>query len=592
MTDIFEKLKIFLSKKQKIAFFILIFLMAISALLEIIGISLVPLIVTAIVDLDLFKEILKKISFIKFNLDTISQEEVLYIMTIGVILVFLFKNAFLLFVGFLEQYFNYNLIKSNSEKLYENYLNQDYSFHTDRNSAVLTKNVTQEIRSAVSFLTTIQTLFRESLIFLFICVLLVLNSPKEFLLIFSLLSLFLLLFYLFFNKRLKKRGERFFHSRNKLLFIIEQSFGFIKEIIIFKKKNLFLNRFTKHIKETEFQAVYLNTVNKAPRILFELLAVFICLAIIYYFFYNSKDQLIPIVSLYGISMIRLIPSFSTILTSFLGMKFHLISFQFISNELKRNYFNEENTNKKNDKGNYIINQNSKLIIDNISFKYDGTNKEILNNVNLNLNFGSVIGVLGASGSGKSTFGDLIMGLYIPTKGSIALDNHNINDNPYNWKKLIGYLSQEVFLLDDSIKKNIAITNNINEINNDIVSKVVEKSNSKEFIEEFVNKLDTQVGERGVRLSGGQKQRIGIARVLYHNPQIFIFDEPTSGLDQNNEKKIINTICDLKKENTIVFLITHKISNLSKVDNILFVKDKKISIYENKPETIEFIKKNY
>ena len=122
--------------------------------------------------------------------------------------------------------------------------------------------------------------------------------------------------------------------------------------------------------------------------------------------------------------------------------------------------------------------------------------------------------------------------------------------------------------------------------------MVEKSNSKEFIEEFVNKLDTQVGERGVRLSGGQKQRIGIARVLYHNPQIFIFDEPTSGLDESNEKKIINTICDLKKENTIVFLITHKISNLSKVDNILFVKDKKISIYENKPETIEFIKKNY
>ena len=592
MTDTFKKLNIFLTKRQKKNFFILTLLMAISALLEIVGISLVPLIVTAIVDLDLFKDIIKKIRFVELDVDKISQEKVLYIMTAGIIFIFLFKNAFLLFVSFLEQYFNYNVIKSNSEKLYENYLNQDYGFHTDRNSAILTKNVTQEIRSAVSFLTTIQTLFRESLIFLLICTLLVLNSPREFLLIFTILSLFLLFFYLFFNKKLKKRGEKFFHSRNKLLFIIEQSFGFIKEIIIFKKKNLFLNRFTQHIKETEFQAVYLNTVNKAPRILFELLAVFICLAIVHYFFYNSKEQLIPIVSLYGISMIRLIPSFSTILTSFLGMKYHLVSFQFISDELKRNYINEENIIKKNNNKNYIINKKSKLIIDNLSFKYEGTNKEILKNINLSLDFGKVIGVLGASGSGKSTFGDLIMGLYTPTKGNISLNSQNINENPHDWKKLIGYLSQEVFLLDDSIKKNISISNNIDEINNQVIDEVVEKSNSREFIEEFPNKLDSQVGERGVKLSGGQKQRIGIARVLYHNPKIFIFDEPTSGLDENNEKKIINTICDLKKENTVVFLITHKISNLSNVDNILFVKDKKISIYENNAQTIEFIKKNY
>ena len=583
---------ILLSKKQKIYFFGLSFLSAISALLEIIGISLVPLIVTAIVDVDLFKVIIKKISFVELDIDNISQEKVLYIMTIGVILIFLIKNSFLLFVGFLEQYFNYVLIKSNSERLYENYLNQDYSFHTDRNSAILTKNVTQEIRSAISFLSTILILFRESLIFLLICILLIINSPREFLLIFTILSLFLIFFYLFFNKRLKERGEKFFHSRNNLLFIIEQSFGFIKEIIIFKKKNLFFNRFTQYIKETEFQGVYLNTVNKAPRILFELIAVFICLAIIYYFFYNSRDQLIPIISLYGISMIRLIPSFSTILTSFLGMKFHLVSFQFISNELKRNYRNKENILEKDNNKNYALNKKSKLIIDNMSFRYEGTNKEILNNINLSLNFGNVIGVLGASGSGKSTFGDLVMGLYLPTKGKLCLDSQNINDYPYNWKKLIGYLSQDVFLLDDSIRKNIAITNNLNEIDNQLINEVVEKSNSRKFIEEFTNKLDTQVGERGVKLSGGQKQRIGIARILYHNPKIFIFDEPTSGLDEANEKKIINTICNLKKENTLVFLITHKISNLSKVDNILFIKDKKISIYENNPETIEFIKKNY
>ena len=274
------------------------------------------------------------------------------------------------------------------------------------------------------------------------------------------------------------------------------------------------------------------------------------------------------------------------------MKFHLVSFQFISDELKRNYRNEENIIKKNVNKNYIINKKSKLIIDNLSFKYEGTNKEILKNINLCLDFGKVIGVLGASGSGKSTFGDIIMGLYTPSKGNISLNSQNINDNPHDWKRLIGYLSQEVFLLDDSIKKNISISNNIDEINNHVINEVVEKSNSKEFIEEFPNKLDTQVGERGVKLSGGQKQRIGIARVLYHNPKIFIFDEPTSGLDENNEKKIINTICDLKKENTVVFLITHKISNLSDVDNILFVKDKKISIYENNAQTIEFIKKNY
>ena len=559
-------------------------------MLEIIGIGTIPLFITAVIDLDLFNKILEKINIFDLKIYFSNQEQVLSFMTLAIIIIFVFKSLFLLLITFFEQFFNYSIIKSNSMKLYNRYLNENYSFHLDRNSAILSKNISHEVRSAASFLTSTLSLLRECLIFIFICILLILNSPNDFLLLFVILSFFLILFYKFLSKKIKIAGEKFFYSRNKLIFTIEQSFGFIKEIIIFNKKRLFLNKFNKNLKISEFQNAYLNSINKVPRIAFEMVAVLMCLAIMHYYFYNSKEQLIPVMTLYGISLIRLIPSYSGILTSFLGIKFHSISFNYICNELRGNH--EIKNTIKSEKENYSLEKNSKIIINNLSFKYKEANQEVFSDVNLEISSGNVIGILGSSGSGKSTFADLLMGLYFPNQGSISLNTKDINKDPGDWKKLISYLSQDVFLLDDNIRNNIAVETDEDKIDHKFIDEVVKKSNCEEFILDFPNKLDTQVGERGVKLSGGQKQRIGVARALYHKPKICIFDEPTSGLDEANEKKIVNTICALKQANKIVLFITHKISNLSKVDKVIFIKNKKISIHENTPKTIKFIRENY
>jgi ATP-binding cassette, subfamily B, bacterial PglK len=581
---------IFLSKNQSFSFLILSIALAFSAVLEIVGIGTIPLFVTAIVDIDLFNKIIEKINIFDLEIYFSNQDQILKFMTFAIILIFLIKNLFLFVIVVFEQYFNFLVVKTNSIKLYNKYLNENYSFHLDRNSSILSKNISHEVRSASSFLTSTLTLLRESLIFIFISILLMINSPENFLFVFVILTFFLILFYFFLNKKIKKRGEKFFYSRNNLIFTIEQSFGFIKEIILFKKKKLFLNEFNNNLNNSEFQSAFLNTVNKIPRMLFEIIAVIMCLVVVYYFFNNSREQLIPVVTLYGISLIRLIPSYSGILSSFLGIKFHSISFNYICDELKKNYQSKELVKTENE--NYNFEKKNKLVIKNLSFKYKQANQKVFSNINFEINSGNVIGIMGSSGSGKSTLADLLMGLYDPDDGSICFNTKNISKDPESWRKLIGYLSQDVFLLDNNIRNNIAIETDNNKIDNNLIEDVIKRSNCEEFIYDFPDKLESKVGERGVKLSGGQKQRIGIARVLYHNPEIFIFDEPTSGLDESNEKKIVNTICDLKKKNKIILLITHKISNLSRVDKILFIKNKKISIHENNSKTIEFIKENY
>ena len=585
-----KKLLFFLPKKKIYQFLILSFFLSLTAVFEIVSIATIPLLVMSIVDISLFNTLLLKINILEFNKVLFSQDKILFFMTIIIISIFLFKSFFLVTVNYIESLFIYNVIKDTSARLYEGYLNSDYSFHLKNNSAILSKNISHDVRGAVSFLSSLFSLIREGLLFFLICVLLLLNSPKDFLLIFSVLTFFLISFYYIFSDLIKKKGEKFHHSRSELIFIVEQSLGFIKEVIILNKKNFFFKRFFLALEKSEQQSAFLNTFNKIPRVFFELVSVILCLFIIYYFFFNSKENLIPIISLYGVALIRMVPAYSNISTSVLNLKFYLVSFNYISAELKKtekNFKLLSTTDFVHD--NYKINVNSEIFFNSLSFKYENTDKNILEDINFKIKIGQVVAIFGSSGTGKTTLGDLLMGLHSPTKGSINFDGKNIRSFPYDWKKIVGYVSQDIFLLDDSIKNNIVLESDPEKINKNLLDEAIFKSNCHEFLIKLPKKMDTQVGENGARLSGGQKQRIGIARTLYHNPKIFLFDEPTSKLDEKNEKEIINTIFKLKKKNKFVFIITHKLSNLIGADQVLFLKEGGYRIFDDSLDAIKHIK---
>ena len=590
MMDMIKKIKLFLSVKKLPAFFSLILLMVISAFLEIIGIGMIPIFISVVLDYDLLNNYLTQLNISSLNfIIKINQEDLLIYMSIFVLTLFLFKNLFLMYVHYFQSYFSYNIITENASKIYRKYLFSEYSFHTTRNSASLIKNITTEINLSVSFLSSILYLLRELIIFTLICWLLLINSPLSFAYI-SIIFLFLLiLFYLLLKKKVSESGEKYYEARNKLILTVQQSLGFIKEVILLNKRGIFTDYFKKNLYITEYQNVFLNIINKVPRLTFELLAVLICLLIVNFFFSNSRNEILPILTLYGISLIRLIPSYAQISSSIMSIRFFKSSFDLICDELKLNESSQINQGININKRSFFYQLDKKINISNLSFSYDGE-KKVLKNINFSFNTGQAIGIVGSSGSGKTTLGDLIMGLYNPDEGSIKIDNFSIKEHILEWRDMLGYVPQDVFILDSSIKNNIAVEFDEKKIDMNRLNNAIKFSNCDEYINQLPNKLDTEVGERGVRLSGGQRQRIGIARALYKDPKIILFDEATSSLDTKNEEEIIKSIMGLKKNKTLI-CISHKLSNLKNMDKIIVLKNGTIEKTGNAKEMISYIERN-
>jgi ATP-binding cassette, subfamily B, bacterial PglK len=590
MLNIIKQLNFFLSGKQKPAFFSLILLMVISAFLEIIGIGMIPIFVSAVLDFDLLNNYLTELSISSLDfIVKINQEDLLIYMSIFLVFLFLFKNLFLMFVHYFQSYFSYKLVTENSSKIYRRYLFSDFSFHASRNSAALIKNISTEVNLSVTFLSSILYLLRELIIFTLICYLLLINSPLSFLFISIIFLFVLILFYQLLKKKVSESGKKYYEARDKLIFTIQQSLGFIKEVTLLNKRDMFKDYFKKNLYITEYQNVFLSIINKVPRLTFEFLAVLICLLIVNFFFNNSKNELLPILTLYGISLIRLIPSYAQISSSIMSIRFFKSSFDLICDELRLNESIQINEGNKINKSSLFYELDKKINISNLSFSYDGK-KKILKNINFSFNTGQAIGIVGSSGSGKTTLGDLIMGLYNPDEGSITMNDFDIKEYSSQWREMLGYVPQEVFILDSSIKTNIAVEFDEKKIDMNRLYNAIKFSNCGEYINQLPNKLDTEVGERGVRLSGGQRQRIGIARALYKEPQIILFDEATSSLDSKNEEEIVKSIIGLKKNKTLI-CISHKLSNLKNMDKIISLKDGNIEKIGNADEMISYLKIN-
>ena len=304
----------------------------------------------------------------------------------------------------------------------------------------------------------------------------------------------------------------------------------------------------------------------APRLIFEFILIFIAFSSLLYISSLELEILnyLPLIGLYAFAALRLIPSITRILNIFQQIK----SMQASLNILKIEFENFKDSSKEKIIDNKIlIPFNDEIKLNNISFSY---NKDIviLKNFTKIIKKNSILGIIGSSGSGKSTMIDLITGLQFPNTGEIILDNKtNIQKNIVNWQKKIGYVSQSVFLLDTTIKENIAFGEQIEKIDEKKILKSLKDSQLYEYVLSLKDGINTIVGEKGVKISGGQKQRIGIAREIYRNPEVLILDESTSSLDIETENKILDCIIKLKHEKTII-IVSHRENTLKFCDQII------------------------
>ncbi len=557
-----KKLIKILNKNQKNSLFFLMVLTIIAMVLEVASLGLIIPFIQILIEDNLSPKIIEALNFL--NIFPSTKKQVLLIILSAVGFLFLLKVIFLTYFSYEQVKLKTNLKISLSDKLYKKYIMRPYNFHLENNSSKLIRNV-DEISFVVEIIHSAITLFLEIIVFLGILFLLLFYE--------TLGSLFIILFFgifgfLFFYKvqiKAKEWGEaRQIHSGLRIKFLRE-GFRSIKEIKILQRVNEIVKIFTFNNEKLSSYELKQNFINTLPRLWLEWLVIvgFILLTLLMIFLGKELNQMVTLLALFAAASFRIMPSLTRIMSCIQKIIFYMPTVNSTFNE-----FDNPDTKKlgdKNFKNKKIIIQN-KILIKNVSFNYSNTSSNILDNINLEIPIGSTIGIVGESGIGKTTLINIVLGLIEPTKGSIEVDGVSISENVENWQKQIGYVPQDTFLTDDTIRKNIAFAIPEGEIDDEIIKKVIKDSKLDKFVQNLPNNFNTKVGEFGDRLSGGQRQRIAIARSLYNDPKILILDEFTNFLDTSTEKEIINEVNALKGKKTII-MITHRHSTLEKCDKV-------------------------
>ena len=456
-----------------------------------------------------------------------------------------------------------------SERLFSNYLEREFSFFVNSNSSKLISNIILEVEKfAYRTIDPLIYFLAEVFIILGIFTFLSFSYFEETLLMTLLILVFYFLFYRSYIGTLQNLGKRKTDTDARKIDDLQKSFYIINEIKIGKLEEFFKSNFLSNTQKSSKSMFTLSFFTDLPKSIIELISLLFIFVLLYYSFYfldYDKKEILSMSGIFVIALFRLLPSVNRIYHSINSIKYHYSSIEVIYSELFENKIKEKEKYKNIDYG------NGDLDLKNVSFSYNNQ-KEILRDVNINLSNGKLIGIYGESGSGKSTLLNLICGLLDPTIGEISYNKKNILSDKDSYYDLIGYLSQNIFLIDDTLKNNIVLGNK--KFDEFTFNEVIKASDLINTINGMEKKENTFLGERGSFISGGQKQRIGLARALYKKSQILVLDEPTSALDKNSENEILKTIMNLRGKVTII-LVSHNNSIIEKCDEIYEIKDKKI-----------------
>lgn len=569
-----NKIKNIIGLKQKLQITTLMIFAVVLNLVEVLNIGLtIPLLAT-IVNFDIISSnnLINKI-FFDFSIN-LNQVSFLYIILISIIFVGTIK-ALLQFIILNKQIIiRNNLMIFFANNLLKCYLSKDWSFHLKNGSSQLIRNVNFKSALIVTqIFNPIIIIATELLLLIFIFFLLIIYQTKISLIIFFIiLSISYLFFYISKPKLNTLSKQRLFYSKESFKFLHE-IFSITREIIIYNVKKYFINKTILSFFSYLNIDRKINLIRNSAKIFFEyILIILICL----FLFLSTKisnlnlNEVIILAGLYLTAALKILPS--VIKTN---DAFQLIN---IGKKVLDDLFPDLEIKKNNNRKNYkvrIKNFYNTIKIINLSYKYEGASKNILNRINLSIKKKSITCIIGKSGSGKSTMLDLISGLIPHSSGKIIIDNIEVNSKTYDWKNLIGYCTQNVNLIDDSLIKNIILEKQINYKNIQRANKILKECqllDLKKSIDE--TRTNNLIGENARTLSGGEKQRINIARALFENKKIIILDEPTSSLDKNTENEIINLLKKLKKKYTLI-IVTHK-NHLDKfADNIYQIKEKSL-----------------
>ena len=551
--------------------FLLIFLI-ISAFLDMAGIASILPFMMVLSDPSLLEtNFFLNFFYEKSKLFGVTNEvDFLFILGLLVFLLLVISLSFKAFTTYFQSRFIQNLEYSLSKHLLEKYLSQPYHWFLNRHSSDFGKTILSETGFIISngFRTILEIIARGMIVIAIIILLLFVDMRLTFI-IFSFFGISYFIIFFFVRKKLNDIGTKRLKNNQTRFATVSEAFGAIKTIKVGSLEKAYINEFSIAASIYAKTQASASVISVLPRFFLEAVAFggILLIMLIFVSKNGSFVEILPIASLYIFAGYRILPSLQLIYSC-------IAQLTFVKPSLDKLYKDIKDIKKSiEEKNNNILTLKKSIRLKNIFFKYPETQRLAIDNISLSIFSGSKVGFVGATGSGKTTIIDIILGLLQPQKGNLIIDETIITRQNFKpWQRSIGYVPQQIYLSDNTIAANIAFGFETKDINMGQVEKVSRIANLHEFvISELPKQYLTTIGERGVRLSGGQLQRIGIARALYRDPKVLIFDEATSALDNLTEKAVMDTINNLSKDITII-LIAHRLDTLKDCDNI-FVMEK-------------------
>jgi len=491
------------------------------------------------------------------------------------ILFFIIRFLLIIIVSYKKNILVRNINNNLSNKIYSYYIFKEFQFYIDNSNSKFLANITEEVekfsyRVIDCFIGLITEIFLVTGVLIFLFIMYFYVS----LFLFSIAILFFTITYNLYKYKFKNLGEIKVRNDADKIDILYKSFYIIQNIKLDNLENFFINNFKKKTETSSRSQFLLSFLNELPKPILELFLLFVVLTLVFFLYSYlsiSKEGVLAILIIYGIAMFRILPSLSRIIGYLYQLKFFYPTTEVIENIFKDKKFleNTELIQKE------YLGFKKNIKIENLSFKYDQSNHYVLTNINLEITKNEIIGISGHSGSGKSTFLNLLSYLLKPTSGRILIDDEPLENIYKSFQPKIGYVPQKIYLTNGSIIENVILGKSIDSYDYKLFKEVIDICGLTMLIDSLVDKEQSWIGERGAKLSGGQQQRLGIARALYKKPDILILDEATNALDEESEKEILKIILNLKKRTTII-LVSHKDSVLQISKRIYEIKNTKIN----------------
>ncbi len=567
-----KQLAYIFNRKEKFQIFVLFLAAIVGSLLECLGVGVFSPFVDILMDTSAIHNN-RYICYIYELFEFSSVEVFLTALTGGIILIFVIKNVYLIMEKYAIYNFSYNTQRKLSTNLLKAYMSEPYTFHLNKNISVLQRSIQED----ADLFTKAIIHFMELVIEITVCIALGIYlfgvSKSITVIVVGLLIICVGAFTAISRKFARELGKDCQDYKAKLYQWMNQSLGGIKEVKVLNRESFFVNSYSRYFKKYAKGLKISRLLGVMPKYIVEMVSMGgLLLALMVKMNYGRSDivDFIPQLAAFAVAAFRLLPSVGRINEHVTNIMYAAPSIELVYHDLKE--IEEIHKADKDEKKDLKLEK--EVSIKNICYHYPECESNVIDYANFTIKKGQTIALIGESGAGKTTMADIILGLLVPQYGKIKVDGIDIFKNMNAWHNNLGYIPQTIYLSDDTVRNNVAFGIYEDEIDDDKVIDALKKAQIYEFVEGLSDGMETCVGDRGVRLSGGQRQRIGIARALYHDPEILVLDEATSALDNDTEAAVMEAIENLHGKKTMI-IIAHRLTTIQKADVIYEVEDGKV-----------------